>query len=209
MPTTVETEILWRELHDELLAFVRRHVNDREEAEDIVQDVFVRVHANLLQLRDSNSVHGWVYRIARNAITDHYRSGARARRILTESGAKDGLEVPGPDGSSETEPDPTADLARCMRPLLQRLPASYAEAIRLTELNGLTQEQAARRAGLSVSGMKSRVQRGRRQLKELLLACCSVSLDSRRHIIDYGVQDQSEGCGESCGCGAPDVRKQE
>jgi RNA polymerase sigma-70 factor (ECF subfamily) len=191
----VETETLWRELHDELLVFVRRRVDD-DEAEDIVQDVFVRVHGNLLQLRSSNSVHGWIYRIAKNAIADHYRTRAQTRSTLTAGAATDGIDAQQPARSAEAESDPTKELAQCMRPLLDRLPESYAEAIRLTELEGLTQREAARRVGLSVSGMKSRVQRGRRQLKELLQACCNVDLDSRRHVIDYGRQDGSEGCGE-------------
>lgn len=76
-------------------------------------------------------------------------------------------------------------------PLLARLPASYREALTLTELDGLTQVEAAQRLGISVSGAKARVQRGRAQLKVLLLSCCHVELDRRGGIIEYHARSGS------------------
>ena len=68
---------------------------------------------------------------------------------------------------------------------MQRLPEPYREALVLTELDGLTQADAATRLGLSTSGMKSRVQRGRGQLRDLLLGCCEIELDRRNRVTDY------------------------
>jgi RNA polymerase sigma-70 factor, ECF subfamily len=72
-----------------------------------------------------------------------------------------------------------------MRPLLDRLPPEQRRALQLSDLDGLTQADAAQREGVSVSGMKSRVQRGRRRLAELLGRCCELTLDTRGVPMEY------------------------
>ena len=69
--------------------------------------------------------------------------------------------------------------------MVERLPPHYREAVALVDLSGLPQTEAAAQVGLSVSGLKSRVQRGRRSLKEILVACCPVETDSGGRIVDY------------------------
>lgn len=61
----------------------------------------------------------------------------------------------------------------------------YREAITLTELQGMTQKDAAEMLGISLSGMKSRVQRGRGQIQEMLQACCNIALDARGRVLSY------------------------
>lgn len=178
---SLDAEAVWREFHDALLGFVSRRVPSREVAEDILQDVMLRIHRSAAGVERAEAVGAWVYAIARNAIADHYRS-ASARR----EGAR-GTELD-PELVVEPEPDPPdvrGELAACVAPLLRRLSPSFREALTLTELEGLTQEEAAGRVGLSLSGMKSRVQRARRQLKEVLVQCCEVELDARGGLTDY------------------------
>ena len=91
-------------------------------------------------------------------------------------------------------PDLREELSRCLAPLARRLPETYREALVMTEFEGVTQVDAARALGLSVSGMKSRVQRGREQLKAMLLDCCEVELDRRGSISDYRSRDGNCGC---------------
>src|SRR5207245_11044477 len=101
------------------------------------------------------------------------------------------------DGSDELR----AGVAGCLRAMIERLSEDYRQAVRLVDLEGLAQHEAAARLGLSVSGMKSRVQRGRRQLREMLGACCVVALDRRRGVVDYEVRDrQSNSCRDLPGC---------
>jgi len=203
-PTTmvaIRTEDIWTEFRERLLAFVRRRVGSAHDAEDVLQEVFLRIHANLSRLRSSESVHGWVYRIARNAIADHYRAQARDTRAVAESAERVAPET--------EEADASSDLARCLRPLVERLPQPYEEALQLTELGNLTQRQAAEQLGLSVSGMKARVQRGRSQLKGLLLACCHVDLDRRKGVIEYETRDPGGPSDCDCDCRPEDCGDQE
>ena len=77
------------------------------------------------------------------------------------------------------------ELSDCLRPMIDRLSPDYREAITLVELEGLTHQEAANKLGLSIPGMKSRVQRGRQQLRHMLDECCLIELDRRRAVIEY------------------------
>ncbi len=185
---TLDTHALWRELHDRLLGFFERRVHDRAEAEDLLHELFVRVHAERRNVRDADRVHGWIYRIAHNLVVDHHRRQARmpAKRVSTE-GEPSALE-------EEGEPSALEELTACIEPLVDALDEPYREALRWTDLGGMTQREAAVRAGISVSGMKSRVQRGRRQLRVLLMACCTLERNHRGQISGYEVRER--GCCE-------------
>ncbi|HEY0037828.1 MAG TPA: RNA polymerase sigma factor SigZ, partial [Longimicrobium sp.] len=172
---------------------VQRRVEDRATAEDIVHDVLVRAYEKWGTLRGGQKLEPWLYQIARNAVIDHYRA-----RRPTE-------ELPADLASVEGERSDAArrELAECIHPLVDALPEHYRDAVRLSEFHGLTQQETARRLGLSLSGAKSRVQRARRKLEEMLLACCRVEVDSRGSIVDY---ERPDGCGPAgagaeAGCG--------
>lgn len=190
-PVAPDAEAIWHEFHEGLLGFINRRVRSRETAEDILQEVMLRIHRQADGIERAEAVGAWVHAIARNAVADYYRS-ARVRRELAT-----GSEVD-PDAAGEPEaeaPDARGELAACMAPLLKRLPATYREALTLTEIDGLTQAQAAERLDLSLSGMKSRVQRGRRQLKRVLVHCCKVELDVRGAVSEYRPRRGSCECG--------------
>jgi len=191
-------EEAWRELHDQLLGFIARRVRTREDAEDILQEVMLRIHRASGELEHVERVSGWIYRIASNAIVDYYRKPAR--RELPAGWQLD-VDAPG-DSAVPVVGDPDTaelrgELAVCLSPLLERLPASYRQALELTEVEGLTQTAAAARLGLSVSGMKTRVQRGRGLLKDLLLDCCHVELDRRGGVTDYRSRSGPCECGRA------------
>jgi len=200
----VETERVWREMHEGLLAYIRRRVDTVHDAEDILQEVFLRIQANVARLKDVGSIAGWIYRIARNAVIDHHRkraADARGLRKLAEGIDEAGGLAREDDTATDPLHEASAEFARCLVPLLNELPGPYRQAVALTELDGLTQKDAAREAGLSLSGMKARVQRGRKKLKEVILDCCDVELDRRGGLVDYERRDGSK-CYD-CDCGDP------
>ena len=185
--TTPAAEAVWHELHDRLRRFIARRVRSQQDAEDILQEVMLRIHRHSGDLEHADRVASWVYRIAANSIADHYRRPAR--RELASGRAMDVAEPAGEAAATAwAEPDSAelrAELADCLAPLTARLPELYREALDVTEFQGMTQAEAAGRLGVSVSGMKARVQRGRKQLKDLLLDCCDVELDRRGGVTAY------------------------
>jgi RNA polymerase sigma-70 factor, ECF subfamily len=188
---------LWADLHERMRAFVGRRVRDPHSADDVAQDVLLRLHRSLGDLRADDRLDAFAYRVARNAIVDHYRSRAAAKEV--PAAPEDLAERIGAEPET-AEARGVHELAGCLRPLVDRLPDPYRDALTLTDLGDLSQVQAAKRSGLSVPGMKARVQRGRRQLRELLAECCEVALDEASGVTEIQ-RKRSCGCGpgESCG----------
>jgi RNA polymerase sigma-70 factor, ECF subfamily len=175
-PSGTVAESAWIEFHARLRAFVARRIDNRADVDDIVQLAFLKLHRGLGEIRSGERIHAWLYSTARRAIADYYRS--RSRQLETPSGGVlelDALAGTGTLGDS----DGRQEVARCLAPVLGRLGAVDQEAILLTELQGLRLLDAAQRVGVSLPGMKSRVQRARRRLREAILACCHVALDGR------------------------------
>jgi RNA polymerase sigma-70 factor, ECF subfamily len=174
-------EVVWRDFHARLLSFIAQRVRDHDSAEDILQEVMLRIHRHAGELERSPAVGAWVHQITRNAIADHYRKASGRR----ERPAGIDLDRQQPPVLDDAPGELRSELATCLRPLLERLPPLHREALTLTEMQGLTQAAAAAQLGLSTSGMKSRVQRGRAQLKELLNDCCEIELDRRGGVTSY------------------------
>jgi len=186
---TKTTEELWQLVHDGLRAFIAKRVNDHDHVDDILQDVFVRVHRQMDSVNDPRRIVSWIYQVTRNAIIDHYRKPGRQREI--PAGLSSELEVFN-EVSKNLEAvhqaeggEARSELSGCIRPMIEQLSQDYRDALTLVEIDGLTQQAAAKQMGLSLSGMKSRVQRGRRQLKQMLEDCCLIELDGRGGVADY------------------------
>lgn len=189
-PNQPSTEAIWTHLSSDLRRFIRRRVPDDHIADDLLQETFVRVHRHLPALEDADRVAAWVYRIARNVLGDHHRKAANPVLALTDA-----------DPADETEDRPGQVLcpaAGWLDELIRALPDGYREAVRLSEIDSLPQQQVADRLGLSLSGAKSRVQRGRAMLKDVLEACCHFEIDGRGNVTDCDPKPDRKMC-RDCG----------
>ena len=198
-----DSQNIWIEVQSGLRAFIARRVANEAEVDDIVQDVWLKMQRGLDGLKDQRRLISWIYQIARHAIIDHYRAPGRRREM--PAGLATDLEAHQSSSTmtmaSETSGQLRTELAGCLRPMIERLSGEYRQAVILIDLEGLTQQEAAAQLGLSLSGMKSRVQRGRRQLKGMLEACCTIELDRRRGVVDYDVRNQQDNsCRNLPGC---------
>lgn len=179
------TEDVWRALAGALRAFIARRVNGAADVDDVLQETFLTVHKGLASVRDEERLVAWVYQVAKSRIIDHYRR----RRPVSEL----------PDLAEEPPLDDTdvvrAEVASWLAPFVAALPETYREAVRLSELEGLPQREVAARLGLSLSGAKSRVQRGRALLRGLLEACCAMERDALGRVVGYTPRgDGCDGC---------------
>jgi RNA polymerase sigma-70 factor (ECF subfamily) len=171
-----DTEAVWREFHGRVRSFVSRRVANDADADDIVQKMFLQVHRKASGVRDRDRLAAWLFQIARNAIVDHYRSPLRKREVAS-GGVVEMASLPHATVAGEADDaGGHEEVAGCIRPMIDRLPAIYRRALTLVELDGRSQVAAAATEGISVSGMKARVQRGRAQLKEMLVSCCESAL---------------------------------
>ena len=146
-------EQTWNEFSPRLAQFIRSRISDPATAEDILHDVFVKFQSRLDEFRDPAKVQGWLFLVARNAVIDHYRT-RKPTSELTDSLPVDMPQIP----ITEME-----EMHRVFRRIIDRLPEPYRKALVMTAFEGLTQDDLARRLGISLSAAKSRVQRGREQ----------------------------------------------
>jgi RNA polymerase sigma-70 factor (ECF subfamily) len=173
------TKEIWSKYHSNLLAFIQKRVDDKVAAEDILQDVFVRIHSRLDTLEKNSKLKSWLYQITRNAVVDFYRS----RRPTEELPAW--LKQPQPSREDNTR----RELSSCLAPMIQQLPEKYRHAVQLSEIEGKTQKEIAEKENISFSGAKSRVQRGRALLKAMLHNCCKLEINIKNQIVDYDKKD--------------------
>lgn len=170
-------ESLWEEFRLPLKGFIQTKVNNEHDVEDILQIVFIKIYTNIDSLNSTHKLRAWIYSITRNAIIDFYR--AKSHETYIECLPEDMLWAEPEEETLNNE------ISQCLNTMIQYLPEKYREAIMLTEIQKLTQRELALHTGLSLSGAKSRVQRARTLLKEMLTNCCSLEQDRRGNIIDY------------------------
>lgn len=181
------SDVEWASFETRLRAYVGSRVAARW-VDDVVGDILLKLERHRDGIGAADNPLAYVLRVASNAIADHYRRKSVEQRALAD------LEHENtPHGEDNADSGAMADMARCVAPFIDELPGKYRDALQLTEIEGLPQTEAAKRLGLSASGMKSRVQRGRARMKAALLQCCTVELDRRGGIADYAPRDR--GCG--------------
>ena len=129
-PLPITTEAVWAAFHQELQRFVLRRVRQPEVAQDLLQDIFVKIHLRLTTLTQTERLAAWVYQIARNTVLDYFRQ----HRPTTDS-VEDAEPLP-----ADLESAVPLDFTPCLEPFLSRLPADFREALQLTELGNLSQK---------------------------------------------------------------------
>lgn len=179
-------EAVWESLGAKLKRFILKRVGDEQLAEDILQEVFLKIHTNLGSLQDERKLQSWVYQITRNAIADHYRRPQQAQPLEDElfQNSADAVEL-------------ESALAESLREMVDDLPEEYRKALVLDAFEGLSQAEIAERLGISLSGAKSRVQRARAKLRKMLFDCCHFEFDRRGSVIDYYPRPD---CCSQCAC---------
>lgn len=178
------TKEVWQEFANNLRQFINKRVQNEYDGEDILQDVLFKIHCNLSKLENSEKLSPWIYQIARHAIVDYYRS----RKITLPIS-----DLPENSADKRFLDNVNEEITPCLKPMLDHLPERYRQALISVYVEGLTQREVAEKLGLSVSGVKSRVQRGREKLKKMLLDCCYFEFDRIGNILEY--QHKHQNCG--------------
>jgi len=151
--------------HRNFLGFLERHTGDRALAEDILQSAFVRGLERADQVRDTESITAWFYRVLRNAVIDHQRRAATAARSLER--LAESL-----DAIDDASPDERERVCECLGELAEALPPEHAEAIRRVDLDGVAVKDYAAEAGITGTNAGVRLFRARGNLRKALARCC-------------------------------------
>lgn len=170
-----EVNASWQDLSDRLTRFARTRVPDADAAADIAQETIARGLAAFGSDVDMTAVTRWCYRTVRNLIIDRYR-----RRTPRTVDTLD--DVAGPEEALAESDDLHRELGSCAKAMLDHLEPAYRQAVALADVEGLDQPAIAEQLGMSLSAVKSRVQRGRAKLRGMLLDCCLIGTDRRGNV---------------------------
>lgn len=183
----IQMEQIWQEHHDRLLGFIRSRIKDSADAEDILQDVFVKILTKIDTVKDDSKLQSWMFQVARNSINDYYR---------LKNGVQ--LENDVPDNSvEEYNENSMQEAANWIGLYVHALPEQYREIIKMYEIEGKSQKEIAEQLGISYVNARSRVQRGRKMLKKNLTDCCIFNVDKYGNIIDYNRRtDNCKNCND-------------
>lgn len=165
------------EFRTPLKGFISKRISNEQDAEEILQDVLIKIHTEIETLKNSERINAWIYQITRNTIIDFYRRNARVKQFIELS---EHITDDWDESLNFNE-----EIAACLKSMINSLPEIYRQAIILTEYHNLSQKELSENLGLSISGAKSRVQRARKLLKKMLAGCCQLEFDARGNIIEF------------------------
>lgn len=184
----METQNIWESFSVPLLGFIKSKVPD-EDAEDILQEAFIKIHSKVNSVNDNKKLQSWVYQTTRNTINDYYRSKHRSIDTTNETWEFDTNEEPH---------DHIVDnLSQCLGPLINELSDNHKEAIHLSEIHGYKHADIAKKLGLSLTAVKSRVRRGKQELMEKFINHCNFQMDEHGKLTGEHLCDQEHDC-NSC-----------
>ena len=181
--TCLDIESAWLDYQQRLLSFIQSRVDSIADAEDIRNNVFTKLVTLSNQDQFPDNVSAWLYRVTRNQIVDYYRVKKPTQEL--------------PEDLQHEQPDKGhfQELSQCMVAMIESLPEEYQQVLIRSEINQQKQQQVADDLGLSLAATKSRIQRGRRLLKDSVTRCCSMVTNSDGSIVDY-VQKSVTDCGD-------------
>jgi RNA polymerase sigma-70 factor, ECF subfamily len=187
----MEVAGIYAQFHQTLFSFIQGKVRSKQDAEDILQNVFIKISSGVNKLSSDEKLQSWIYTITRNTITDYYRVNASRKNVEVDDEMEESILDEGRD-------DPTKGLDQCMNTMIKLLPEEYRDIIIDAELNGVKQKDLAEKYGMAYPSMRSRVQRGRERLKQLFYNCCHIETDTLGNILSAKAKTDCEGPCKPC-----------
>lgn len=187
----MEIASVYTDFQKSLLSYIKSKIRSKEDAEDILQNVFIKISANVHKLSDEEKLKNWIFTITRNAIIDYYRVNAKNKNASIDENLADQLP-------EDKTTDSVKGLDHCLNGMINNLPDEYRDVIIDSELKGIKQKDLAEKYGMAYSSMRSRVQRGRERLKQLFYNCCNIEADKRGNILSVESKDNCNGPCEPC-----------
>jgi len=175
MSNSQNTDVVWNEFSGQIRGYLLKKVKQADDADDLLQEIFIKIHGKLGDLKDKKKLAPWIYQIVRNSLTDYYRKkDLETSEFDEESTLTDNGEAPDDIYS--------ACVSGCLKVFINRLPDKYKEPLVLSDIRGLKQKDIAEQMNLSYSGLKSRVQRGREMIKEMFVDCACISQNGKANL---------------------------
>lgn len=181
----MKLEHIWTEYRAGLKAFLHSKVSNAADVDDLLQDILLKTHQNIGQIRSQDSIKSWLFQIANHLIIDFYRRNKTFTELKQEESLSEAMWL------EEQERNIKREISGCVQPFIQGLDEKDAELLTAIDIQGVSQKEYAESLGISYSTLKSRVQKARTQLRGLFEGCCQMTLDAQGNLMDYEPQDPS------------------
>src|SRR5687768_14756420 len=132
----MEVAGIYTQFHQSLLSFIRSKIKSKEDAEDILQNVFIKISSHVNKLSDEEKLQSWIFTITRNAIIDYYRANALKKNVAVDMVMEENI-------LDQEQTDPTKGLDQCINGMISLLPEEYRDIIIDSELKGIKQKDLA------------------------------------------------------------------
>ena len=179
------TSCILADFEKKLEYYVRKRISNECDAEDVLQNIIVKIHSNIGSIADAGKIYSWVFTIAHNEIIDYYRRNDHTAMELT-----DDMEDLNEANLSEND-----EVLSCVKSTINKLPEKHKQAIILTEFKNMPQKELSEKLSLSRSGTKSRIQRARKKIKELMESNCELEIERRNDVVSYQIK---KSCKDEC-----------
>ena len=146
--------------------FILKKVKDKNAADDILQNAFLKIHKSLAQLKDSSRVRAWVFQIARNEIINYFTYNP--------------LHLQTADDRQDTSNG--YQRVCCFNKFINELPDKYKQVIELVYVKGEKQNDAAAALEISLENVKARIRRAKDMLRKGLADCCKYQFDKHGNL---------------------------
>lgn len=163
----------WKQHAPELRSWLRQRLSQPQDVDDMMQDLFMKALRQGSQFCSVTNARAWLFEVARNALADRFK----IKREL--------VELPDDLATEAEDLDAVDLLTACLPRVLSELSPTDREAIALCDLEGMSQADYAKKAGLGLSAAKSRLQRARQKMRDRMTQACQVTFDGHGHVEDF------------------------
>ena len=167
-------ENIWKKYQAAIKAFLHSRISNFDDVDDLLQDISIKAYKNIHTVKSERSIKSWLFQIANHTVIDFHRRKNNLYEINVEDlwFHKDNV-------------DAIQALSCCVEPFIMDLPQEIAEMLIAIDIQGQSQKDYANHLGMNYSTVKSRVQKGGRQLRKLFEDCCHLSFDRHGNLIDF------------------------
>lgn len=169
--TAIDFEIWKKKLHN----FIGTYIKEKTERDDLTQEIFIKIIEKKNTLKNEESLDSWIYTVGRNILFNHFRKQARVNTCDCST-----IQVIAEDNKAVNY---NAELLECLPRYINKIPEEYRLALTLSDLELLPHKEVAKHLNISLTAAKSRIQRGRKKLQEVLEAGCYMEFDTYGNLI--------------------------
>lgn len=186
-----DTKIIWKAYSEDLRRFVLSKTKDETITDDLLQEIFIKIHTNIEKVRDLRKLKSWLFTVAHNTVMDYFRTAKNGLANIEDPEQTETLVADGKpaDFYEHTEHD-------CLYGIIKNLDKKYRVPLFMADIKGCKQQEIADRLGLPLPTVKSQIQRARKMIAQGFMDCCGYELNENGKLVgELKSKEECKVCG--------------